>query len=68
MLGVICMSFLFNITDDLMSVKLHEVHSDYYMLVDPDILVVTVNRQLICQFHSLMIIDDAMMTTISQYA
>ena len=39
------------------------VHDDHYVIVVHDVLVfsVTSNRQLICQFHELLVMDNAMM-------
>ena len=39
------------------------VHDDHYVIVVHDVLVffVTSNRQLICQFHELLVTDNAMM-------
>jgi hypothetical protein len=39
------------------------VHDDHYVIVVHDVLVffVTNNRQLICQFHELLVTDNAMM-------
>ena len=36
-------------------------HDDYYMLVVYDVFVVFVTRQLICQFHKLLVKDSATM-------
>jgi len=40
-------------------------HDDYYMLVVYDVFVVFVTRQLICQFHKLLVTNNEMMITIS---
>ena len=39
------------------------VHDDHYVIVVHDVLVfsITSNRQLICQFHELLVTDNAMM-------
>ena len=39
-------------------------HDDYYMLVVYDVFVVFVTRQLICQFHKLLVTNNEMMITI----
>ena len=42
------------------------MHDDHYVIVVHDVLVffVTSNRQLICQFHELLVKDNAMMDII----
>jgi len=54
----------------LMRVDESQVHDDYYVLADHDLVVhtvivvsVTSNRQLIYRFHKLLVTNNDMMTT-----